>query len=435
MATSNPTPKVAPITCPNCGGSVTLRGYGQSLSVVCIQCLSILDMRTDTVQVLQQFQAKERIRPAIPLGTRGKFEGSTFEAIGFQVREITVDDVVYSWREFLLFNPYKGYRYLSEYDGHWNFIRTAGGLPEISQVAGRPAAKYRDKVFKHFQTSTARTAYVMGEFPWQVQVGETVEVADFIDPPRMLSAETTPDEVTWSVGEYVEPEEIWKAFQLPGTPIPKVGVYADQPAPAAATAPRATLWGTWKWLTLALILVAVGLYFGAGRKQVLRQSYNFTQAPVAAGQPMPDQGQLTPQFDVTGGTTNLEVEINTDLRNDWAYFNIALIEVNTGQVREFGKEVSFYSGSDSDGSWSEGEQLEEFAVLDVPAGKYYLRIDPEMDTKEGTHRVQFAITVRRDVPTLSFFWLALVALLIPPIFRSGKGANFERERWAQSDYA
>ncbi len=28
----------------------------------------------------------------------------------------------FQWREYLLFNPYKGYAFLSEYNGHWNFF-------------------------------------------------------------------------------------------------------------------------------------------------------------------------------------------------------------------------------------------------------------------------------------------------------------------------
>src|SRR5688572_977979 len=123
-------PKVKTLQCPNCGGSIELRGYAQSINAVCIQCLSILDTRTPSLQVLQQFQAKERRKPLIPLGTRGKLSDTEYEVIGFQVRAIEVDGEVYEWSEYLLLNPYKGYRYLSEYQGHWNDIRTLRALPE-----------------------------------------------------------------------------------------------------------------------------------------------------------------------------------------------------------------------------------------------------------------------------------------------------------------
>ena len=42
--------------------------------------------------------------------------------IGFQQRSTQSGGETYSWREYLLFNPYKGFRYLTEFDGHWNFV-------------------------------------------------------------------------------------------------------------------------------------------------------------------------------------------------------------------------------------------------------------------------------------------------------------------------
>ena len=41
-----------------------------------------------------------------------------------------------------------------------------------------------------------------GRIPWQVRVGETVNVKDYVAPPDTLSAEETSGEVVWSIGEY-----------------------------------------------------------------------------------------------------------------------------------------------------------------------------------------------------------------------------------------
>ena len=53
-------------------------------------------------------------------------------------------------------------------------------------------------------------------------------------------------------------------------------------------------------------------------------------------------------FELTGRTSNVEISIRTDLNNNWAYFNFALINEGTGQDFDFGREVSYYR--DSDGS-------------------------------------------------------------------------------------
>ena len=60
-------------TAPIAGAASSCVVSDKSLSAVCIQCLSIVD--TQSLQVLQQFQAKERVAPLIPLGTRGKLHG------------------------------------------------------------------------------------------------------------------------------------------------------------------------------------------------------------------------------------------------------------------------------------------------------------------------------------------------------------------------
>src|ERR1019366_2069224 len=107
--------------------------------------------------------------PLIPLGTRGTIRGTAYEAVGFQRRTIHVDGVPYSWHEYVLFNPHKGFRYLTEYNGHWNDVSP-------------PTVSYLGETYRHFQTAKAATSFVLGEFPWQVRVGESSDVSDYVSP-------------------------------------------------------------------------------------------------------------------------------------------------------------------------------------------------------------------------------------------------------------
>ena len=49
--------------------------------------------------------------------------------------------------------------------------------------------------------------------------------------------------------------------------------------------------------------------------------------------------------------------------------------------------------------------------------------------------MDYSIRIRRDVPGTGYFWVILFLLLIPPAMASYHKFGFERQRWAQSDYA
>ncbi len=418
-----PTSQVKALACPNCGGAVSLRGFGHTLNVVCVNCLSILDAKSPDLQLLQTFQERQRVFPLIPLGTRGKLHGDVYEVIGFQVREIMVNLVQYAWQEYLLFNSFKGFRYLTHYDGHWNDVKPIQGVPDPSRQGQKPAARWLGETYVHFQTADAETVFVMGEFPWQVRVGETVRTADYIAPPRVLSSETTDGEVTWSLGEYMTGEHVWRAFGMAGSPPAAHGVYANQPSPHEGKTGRAWLKAVWMLAALFSLMLLSSLWMG--RQEAFRQKYSFSGS---ASEP----SLVTPVFELKGRPSNVEILIHTDLNNEWAYFHLALIHESSGHALDFGREISYYHGRDSDGNWTEGRRGERVLVPTVAAGRYYLRVEPEMNVARA---MSYELRVRRDVPVNLFFWIAAVLVVLPPVFVTLRGRQFESARWMESDYA
>lgn len=431
MVEGNRVPAPAGIHCPNCGGNIELRGFAHTKSAVCVQCCTIIDPSTPQLQVLQKFDERMRVRPVLPLGSRGTWDGTLWEVIGFQQRTITADGVAYSWHEYLLFNPYRGFRYFTLYNGHWCDVQTVHALPSFVTLGGRKAVTYAGATYKHFQNAEADTTFVMGEFPWAVRVGERNRVNDFVAPPLMLSSEQTGEEMNWSQGTYVDGKDIWKAFQLPGAPPQVTGVYANQPSPYAGKVRSA--WRTFGILILAWAALLIFFVVTASNQEIYRKTFHYAEATPG------EHSFVTQTFDVSR-RGNVEVIIKTDLENNWAYFNLALLREDGVKGYDFGREVSYYSGRDSDGSWSEGGKRENVIVSNVDAGKYYLRIEPDMDPQASAQAASgmamyYEIEVRRDVPRTFLFWFVLPLLIIPPIWTSFASIAFEGKRWAESDYA
>ena len=417
-------PQVKGLNCPHCGAAIELRSGELAQTVACPSCAAILDAKDPNLRVLQEFKGKIRYQPRIPLGTRGTLKGDQYEVIGFQVRGIRVDDVDYHWSEYLLWNPYKGFRYLTEYDGHWNDVVVVKNTPE-EKGGLRPTVTYLGETFKHFQTATATTDFVLGEFPWEVRLGDKAQTRDFVAPPHMLSEETTADERTWSLGTYVTPQYIWQAFKLPGTPPGRRGVYADQPDPNAAGA--GSLGKIFQLFAAIIVVLFLVRQITARRDLVFRQVYS-----VASHNP-DSTAFVTPVFTLAGRTSNVRLTLETDLDNNWAYFNLALINEQTGTAYDFGREVSYYHGYD-DGSWSEGSRTDRATIPTVPSGQYYLRVQPELGT-DAPQPMNFLLTVQRDIPSIAFFAIALGVLAVPPLFAAFRHGAFEQMRWRESDYA
>jgi len=406
-----------------------LRGMGTSLSAACPSCLSILDVSDERVKLIQKFSQKvERFEPKIPLGTRGKFEGHPYEAIGFQRRSIMADGTEYFWDEYVLYNPFRGFRYLTEYAGHWNDIVPVLALPAHDDVMGHSAVRYQDRKYKLFQSSQPSTKFVLGEFPWRVNLNDTVTAKDFVEPPYSLASETDDNETTWSQAKYVTGKEVFEAFGLKTSPPSAQGVYSNQPNPYGSTKP---IWGMMVLFSLLLLFTMIVTSFMASGETVFQSKYYFIPG---SGEP----SFVTPTFEMKGGEKNVEVEIRTDLQNDWMYLGLALINENTGTAYDFGKEISYYTGSDSDGQWTEGDKADSVSIGGVPGGKYYLRIEPDMEKSLGNavfgaKRVNYEVKLRRDVAVIWPYFVVWPFLLIPPLWAIIRRYSFESKRWAESD--
>ncbi len=227
------------VNCPNCAGSLQMKLPDQSLRITCPSCNALLDVREGDLVYLDSLGPK-KFDPVLPLGSKGNLFGKEFIVIGFLKRFVFHAGKSYPWSEYLLYNPEIKFRWLvATQDNHWSYIEQID-YPGITQGQ---VLNFETKFFKLYDDGTSTVSYVIGEFPWRVQIGEQTKVKDYICPPLMLSFEQSiaqtdsadpnaaiHSEVTVSKATYLTADEIEKGFSLKEIRRP-LGVGAIQPAP------------------------------------------------------------------------------------------------------------------------------------------------------------------------------------------------------------
>jgi hypothetical protein len=114
------------------------------------------------------------------------------------------------------------------------------------------------------------------------------------------------------------------------------------------------------------------------------------------------------------------------------YLDGALIEEQRGDFYAFDTEVSYYSGRDSDGAWTEGSNTSRRYLGGIPPGRYVLRLGPQWQS--GRAPRSFDVSVKSRVPRFYQAFLAMLAVGIWPLIVAWKGFSFEVRRWSESDH-
>ncbi|MEL6106872.1 MAG: DUF4178 domain-containing protein [Planctomycetota bacterium] len=243
--------------CPECGGPLALRAPDETLRIGCPNCTALLDADKGKLKVFQSLY-QQKVKPEIPLGTEGKIGEHTFTVIGFMRRFVKYEGRRYPWTEHLLYNKTQGFRWLVCNEGHWSIVETVQSPPKLTS----DKARFDNDDFRIYDRGIAYVEYVIGEFYWRVKVGDTVQTADYIAPPRMLSWEKSgfgnDAEITVSLGHYVKPEEIEERFGVKDLRRPW-GVGVIQPSPS----PGGSFYAM--WLGFLAYLVFVGIFIGGSR--------------------------------------------------------------------------------------------------------------------------------------------------------------------------
>lgn len=409
--------------CPNCGGPLELIAPDKAERVTCPNCDSLLDVNQGSLSYLKALTPPANAPEFVaPIGAEGTFPGDVkFKIIGAVVRSVTIEGIQYFWHEYLLYNPMIGFRWLVHSDNHWNFVEpiNPADVERDNIFAAGGTVTYNGQKYKIFQDATAVVEYVKGEFYWRVEQGESVRAVDYVAAPYMLSVESTSDEMNWSFGTYMTNEEVENAFGISGLPRPW-GVGPNQPF-------TGRFYYTWGALPLLLLfIVAIFMIPLTGisntvlnQEVILPPMANATAAQAVFSQP----------FDIKGNR-NVRITAGAQVDNSWADLDIDLVNDQSQEVESVNVPVEYYSGSDSDGAWTEGSKSTDATISSLPAGKYTLRVEGTWQNWQVQMPVQ--VKVEQGVNRGVNFCCALLILALVPIFGLIRKISFEGARWKDS---
>lgn len=422
---SSPNVKVKSFNCPSCASPIEVNSLS-SKSIVCGACTAVLDVSNKNVEILKKYQTATHIKPRIELGSVGSFEGADFRIIGFMRRQVVASPYAGEWDEYLLHNPTQGFRWLTASRGHWNYVKPLQKSPTVSKSwSGTSTNIFLYENYKHFEKYRAKVSFVMGEFYWRVSLDDAAEINDYVAPPSILSQETSKKEVTWSQGEYLTTAEVEEAFKHTFSLPEPSGISANQPSQYQQES-LDFLQAMAGFMMIGLILQLCFVLTASNRvvlDTVATFSQSWGESPSFSSEP----------FTIEGHKSNLIITQSTNIENTWVATDLVLVEKNTGKSYRSAREMGYYTGYDTDGRWSEGSQESEVEFSAIPAGEYYLIVEPSTEQSQK-NEVYDHIKIYRNVPQWSnLFMLWLFLTIIPCIIYYLK-YRFEVKRWENSDH-
>ncbi len=455
------------LNCPKCGGALALHAPDQTQRVGCPSCGSLLSAENGKLAFLKSLRQPAQ-DVVIPLGAEGLLQGEKVICIGQLRRSCNLEGIDYPWNEYLLLDSQHGFRWLVQSEGHWS---VAVALPPGEVTQAREGLKNLSALgmnWRRFQDVQAVVEGVWGEFYWQVEQGERVQVTEFVAPPRSLTRERQShrdggEEVNWSLSTYLEPGEVRAAFQLAERLPSPMGIASFQPNPHKVALAKSALWLVGALgLLLAMVMAESVTHRNVelfSRRLDLMELAHLTPGStevarrnIPSRRPAPAQprtaattgdpataGAQEPVFfsgpiEIKDGHSNLAVTLSAPVNNAWVSLEGALVSETTGVAELFLLESSYYHGVDGGESWSEGRQTQEVFLSAVPPGTYVLRLAPEWDGRMppvGAIEVQ----LRQGVMRWLYPGLALLAILLVPLLMVFRTAAFEGRRWQESMYS
>ncbi len=410
-------------TCVSCSQEIHVKTYPYAQSCACISC-GMQYALNEIGDFKKEKKTKAHEAVYIPIASSGKINDIDYEVIGYVHKE-EVNLYRSKWREYTLYNPQEGYAFLSEYDGHWTYIRENCDSPVLLNQ-NESSFEVNNEPFLLFNSYNYKVLNGQGEYPYNIFDNQNAKAREFISPPEIWIQERDSKEgITWFFGKHISAKEIKNAFQLASI-LPKTGIGAVQPV-GYINKTKMFIAAVIGFLFLLLIHSFISV--NKQNRILLNQTYFFEDSVNVVS-------TVTEKYILDKKSSNIELKIGAPVRNSWLELSATLVNSVTGKEYTLEKGVEYYFGYAEGESWSEGSTKAKTYFTRVPAGTYFLQLDAAREPGYNRIRVpEFYLTITYDVKNDRNLWWSLFLLLG---FIAGKYiliSQKERARWSNSPYS
>ncbi len=391
--------KVKAIVCTQCGSSLDLFGGHNVDTIVCPACNTCLDGK-DEYKAVAQFMTLMKKMPNLPLkiGMKGTLKEVEWTVIGY----IRYREDGEKYYDFQLFSPTHGYAWLTRNEYNYIFSRDVKDMPDI---IGNPLDKLytgvkftaRDMQFNVIEKGYEEIDFVAGELTWQGKVGDGTGYVTGAKPPYLYTISEERNEMSFSFGEYIDTELVYKAFGI------------NEAAPKAQTVQKGGSKSSSLMLGIPIILafvVAIILIvasFVLSGKKIFSESYKCKELV---------EGKITKKFKVNGDNKLLLLDLKTNFSDAWGFFTLKIVKGET-EYFTFNKEIAYYSGGYGEDRWSEGSRSEDVYIRLPEKGEYQIVIEGEGGhgiSSKGFRNENLTVSIYNNVILSRYFIIAAILL-------------------------
>ncbi len=420
--------QIRAISCTQCGAGLDVLGGGRVTTHICGYCGAELDA-LDNYRILKRFADQPRPQTPFRIGMEGMLQGVRYRVIGTLAAEENYHNRRWTWVDHMVFSDTHGYAFLSVEDGHLIFTRRYRKdlsrwvtVQAVEAADAPPEVISGGEAYRYYETSTSEITFAEGEFTWRPAVGARSTTISLLSDQHMLHLTETATEREAEQSSYLPQAETLASFGIT-EPLNPIRVHPLQPYVARRDQgfyqrAAAVFAGISVVLTLFMLT--------QGREVLAWRNIPPSDLPATVTLPLGTPGRLA------------TIEVFGSLSNAWAFVEVELTDPEDQPVLIAGRDIEYYTGTDADGAWSEGNTTARFRFRPTQAGDHQLEVDvAEAGLGEDAGGgPKPALMLRASEGGSTPFWTGLATLLFAGVFAYTAAGPYlhRRKRWHGTDW-